>query len=218
MRAATFQDDDRENRMIELFNLYKDGNEGRSGVDAFLDYNGQRIPFELKTTSQGSVTTVRDFGPDHIQKWKNRHWLIGFFIQGREYYKYGSPRMMEPWIREKELYISPDFKLAGLLPEKISLENMYEILSRKKLYTYEDAQSIQKKQYKKVYNIDYHSDITDINDVNRFVLLFMIPIDPASFSLSMLSKLFFLNIFIFVKELKNECQNYQWRRNRQGYP
>ncbi|MCI5132399.1 MAG: hypothetical protein D3904_13005 [Candidatus Electrothrix sp. EH2] len=147
--TATFQDDDRENRMIELFNLYKDGDEGRSGVDAFLDCNGQRVPFELKTTSQSSVTTVRDFSPDHIRKWKNRHWLIGFFIKEREYCKYGSPVMMEPWIREKELYISPDFKLAGLLPEKISLENMYEILSRKKLYTYEDAQSIQKKQYKK---------------------------------------------------------------------
>ncbi|MCW5213023.1 hypothetical protein VU04_08955 [Desulfobulbus sp. TB] len=70
-------------------------------------------------------------------------------MKGKEYYKYGSPIMMEPWIREKELYISPDFKLADLLPEKISLENMYEIISRKKLYTYEDTQSIQKKQYKK---------------------------------------------------------------------
>ncbi|MCW5213022.1 hypothetical protein VU04_08950 [Desulfobulbus sp. TB] len=54
--------------MIELFNLYKDGDEGRSGIDTFLDYKGQKIPFELKTTSQGSVTTVRDFGPDHIKK------------------------------------------------------------------------------------------------------------------------------------------------------
>jgi penicillin-binding protein-related factor A (putative recombinase) len=74
--VSNFQDDDRENSMISLFNLYKDESEGRSGVDAFLDFNGKAIPFELKTTSQGSVTTVRDFGPDHIEKWKNKHWLI----------------------------------------------------------------------------------------------------------------------------------------------
>ncbi len=74
---SNFQDDDRENAMIDLFGLYKNEDEGRSGIDAFLDLNGQAMPFELKTTSQGSVTTVRDFGHDHIVKWKNKHWLIG---------------------------------------------------------------------------------------------------------------------------------------------
>ncbi len=57
--TATFQDDDRENRMIELFNLYKDGDEGRSGVDAFLDCNGQRVPFELKTTSDRAEYLIK---------------------------------------------------------------------------------------------------------------------------------------------------------------
>ncbi|QTA80010.1 Uncharacterized protein dnl_22960 [Desulfonema limicola] len=100
--TKNFQDDDREEAMITLFDLYKDQTEGRSGVDAFLKLDGKTVPFELKTTSQGSVTTVRDFGPDHILKWKNKHWLIGFFIKGREYYKYGSPSMMEKWIKSKE--------------------------------------------------------------------------------------------------------------------
>ena len=76
---GNFQDDDRENSMRELFELYKDDNEGRSGIDAFLDFEGKTIPFELKTTSQGSVTTAIDFGPDHIEKWKDKHWLIVFF-------------------------------------------------------------------------------------------------------------------------------------------
>jgi hypothetical protein len=31
-----FQDDDREEAMIALFDLYKDETEGRSGVDAYL--------------------------------------------------------------------------------------------------------------------------------------------------------------------------------------
>lgn len=147
--AGNFQDDDRENSMRELFELYKDDNEGRSGIDAFLDLNGKIIPFELKTTSQGSVTTVRDFGPDHIEKWKDKHWLIGFLMNDVEYYKYGSPAMMAPWINSKEQYISPDFKLADLVPAKITIEDMYDILGCKESYSYDDAKSIQKMQYKK---------------------------------------------------------------------
>ena len=147
--ASNFQDDDRENAMIDLFSLYKNDDEGRSGIDAFLNHNGQAIPFELKTTSQGSVTTVRDFGQDHIVKWKDKHWLIGFFLKGEEYYKYGSPSMMEEWIKSKEEYIAPDFKLASLVPAKINLKDMYEIIGEKEVYTYDDAISIQKMQYKK---------------------------------------------------------------------
>jgi len=147
--AKNFQDDDREDAMIALFDLYKDKTEGRSGVDAFLKTDGKIIPFELKTTSQGSVTTVRDFGPDHIRKWENKHWLIGFFIKGREYYKYGSPSMMAEWIQSKEKYIAPDFKLAKLVPAKINFEDMYRIIGKKDVYTYGDAKSIQKMQYKK---------------------------------------------------------------------
>jgi hypothetical protein len=147
--AKKFQDDDRENAMISLFNLYKDETEGRSGVDAFLKINGKSIPFELKTTSQGTVTTVRDFGPEHIRKWENTHWLIGFFVKGREYYKYGSPAMMSKWIKSKEEYIARDFKLANLVPEKINLEDMYHIAEKKEVYSYDDAKEIQKMQYKK---------------------------------------------------------------------
>ncbi len=143
-----FQDDERENAMIELFGLYKADDEGRSGIDAFLEIDGKNLPFELKTTSTGSVTTVRDFGPDHIKKWKNKHWLIGSFIRDREFYLYGSPEKMATWIEEKENYISTDFKLADLIPQKISLSDMFEIIGKKEKYSLENAKSIQKKQYK----------------------------------------------------------------------
>lgn len=59
--AGSFQDDERENAMCKLFDLYKDDTEGRSGIDAFLDFQGQAIPFELKTTSKGSVSQFADF-------------------------------------------------------------------------------------------------------------------------------------------------------------
>ena len=147
--ASSFQDDDRENEMRELFNLYKDENEGRSGIDAYLDIDGHTIPFELKTTSNGSVTTVRDFSPEHIKKWKNKHWLIGFHLDAETYYKYGSPSMMEEWILGKGEYIAPDFQLANIIPSKLNLKELYKILGKKGKYSYEDAKLIQKKQYLK---------------------------------------------------------------------
>ena len=119
--TSSFQDDDRENEMRQLFKLYKDENEGRAGIDAYMDIDGYTIPFELKTTSKGSVTTVRDFSPEHIKKWKDKHWLIGFHLGGETYYKYGSPSMMEEWILSKGDYIAPDFQLANIIPSKFSI-------------------------------------------------------------------------------------------------
>lgn len=158
--AGNFQDDDREEAMRNLFGLRKDESEGRSGTDAYLDINGKAIPFELKTTSQGSVTTVRDFGPNHIEKWKGKHWLIGFFIEDREYYKYGSPSMMEPWIKSKELYIKPDFMLAHMASKKLDIDDVYQVLGKKEKYSYEDAKGLQKMQYKK----EKYIELQDLNE------------------------------------------------------
>lgn len=144
---ANFQDDTREKQMRELFELRKDETEGRSGIDAFLDADGASIPFELKTTSKGSVTTVRDFGLDHIEKWKGKHWLIGFFHSGNNYYLYGSPCAMAPWISAKEKYISVDIALAALTASKLNMSDLTEALGRKEFYTLEDAKLLQKKQY-----------------------------------------------------------------------
>lgn len=147
--ASNFQDDSREQEMIELFDLVKDENEGRSGVDAFLELDGAKIPFELKTTSdeKGSVTTVRDFGYDHIQKWQGKHWLFGFYKGGQVSYKYGSPALMQSWIKQKEEYLKPDFQLAKIASKNLTLEDLYLVLGEKESYSLEDAKSIQKKQY-----------------------------------------------------------------------
>ncbi|MEM7533139.1 MAG: hypothetical protein AAF639_13245 [Chloroflexota bacterium] len=158
--ASYFQDDTRESEMIRLFELTKDKEEGRSGVDAFLEIGDTRISFELKTTSKGSVTTVRDFGPDHIQKWQNLHWLFGFFNDNAVVYKYGSPAMMYPWIAEKKQYISTNFWLATLLPEKLTLSDLYHICGEKLVYTYDDARAIQKNQYNK----SHYISLQDVED------------------------------------------------------
>lgn len=157
--VGNFQDDAREHAMRELFDLYKDENEGRDGVDAHLELDGIIVPFELKTTSKGSVTTVRDFGPDHINKWQDKHWLIGFFIKGREFYHYGSPSMMSVWIDSKADYISPDFMLAELASQNLTLNDMYQVMEKKSVYSYEDAKNLQKMQYRK----DKYIKLQDVN-------------------------------------------------------
>jgi len=145
----SFQDDEREEETRRLFGLQKDEKEGRSGVDAVLKIKGKVIKFELKTTSTGSVTTVRDFGPDHIQKWAGKHWLIGVYSNGKlKYFLYGSPEKMKAWINEKANYVKPDFVLSKIISKKLSLEDMYSILGKKEKYTLKDARKLHKKQYK----------------------------------------------------------------------
>ncbi|NOJ20094.1 hypothetical protein [Vibrio jasicida] len=148
--AGNFQDDTREAEMIELFDLRKDDSQGRSGIDAFLDIDGQSLPFELKTTSKGSVTTVRDFGPDHVTKWQNKHWLIGFYIGEDRYYKYASPQFMSTWISSKAEYIAPDRHMSDLAAAKLDLSDLYAVVGEKELYSYEDAKKLHKNQYNKV--------------------------------------------------------------------
>lgn len=156
--AGTFQDDEREEAMIRLFGLYKDQSEGRSGVDAYLKIDGGTLPFELKTTSNGSVTTVRDFGPDHIKKWQDKHWLIGVLIRGEEYYLYGSPAKMAPWIQEKAEYIRPDFMLASLASQRLTKQDMFQVMEEKATYTYDDARGLHKRQLRR-------QEYTDLEDV-----------------------------------------------------
>lgn len=144
------QDDDRENAQIKLFGLKKPKGEGRGGIDAILTLDdGTIVNFELKTTTSGSVTTVRDFGYEHIQKWKDKHWLISKYSRdGKtlEYSLYGSPQAMSTWISEKEEYIAPDFNLAKAAPNHLTTKDLIRIVGDKQVYTLDDAQKLQKRQ------------------------------------------------------------------------
>jgi len=59
-----------------------------------------------------------------------------------------------PYLRKKcnpkhTTQLKPDFDLAKVVFKRISLEDMYSILGKKKKYTLEDARKLHKKQYKK---------------------------------------------------------------------
>ncbi len=138
--------------MRTLCGLEKDVNQGRSGIDAMLKLDdGTIVQFELKSTTTDSVTTVRDFGPDHIEKWKGKHWLIGFYDQqGKTLNRlvYATPEDMSTWIQQKAAYISSDFTIADLAASALSLEHMYAVCGEKEVYTLQDAKNLHKLQYK----------------------------------------------------------------------
>jgi hypothetical protein len=147
----TVQDDQREEQLVDVFELSRPSNRKRAGLDAYLELDGQQVPFEVKSTTSGAVTTVRDFGQAHLDKWKGKHWLIGVYEPNTVkllYSLYGSPSLMEPWIREKEEYIRADRELAIHVPALIGLPTLFEILGRKSEYTIEDARRLHKRQWK----------------------------------------------------------------------
>lgn len=157
----TVQDDRRESEMRELFGLERLEGAGRSGTDAILRLAGSDVPsalqgtivhFELKSTTKGSVTTVRDFGPDHLEKWRTRHWLIGFYDQGGrtlKYSCYGSPSDMSGWITEKAEYVRRDFELAEVAPGYLTIGDLYSIMGKADRYSIDQARLLQKKQLSK---------------------------------------------------------------------
>jgi hypothetical protein len=150
------QDDVRENRLVDLFNLVRPPNRTRADTDAMLAIDGQQIQFELKSVTTGkNVSTVRDLGPGHIAKWEGKHWIIAVYDElDLLYCKYGSPVAMKPWIDAIWAYIRPDWEMAGLVPELITADIMFNVIGQKDLYSYVDAKRLHKNQYSA---IDYRA-------------------------------------------------------------
>ena len=146
------QDDERERQLVLLFNLTQDEERQRHGIDALLELDDvdHPIPFELKSTSKSSVSTVRDFNEDHVRKWSDLHWIIGFYDgRGTKLREcvYLSPTMMRPWIEAKWEYIKPDRQLAHRLPSRVTMDDLVAIAGEKERYTLADARRIHKQQY-----------------------------------------------------------------------
>jgi hypothetical protein len=158
------QDDVREREMRTLFNLVKAPDAGRGDVDAVLELKGRAVPqrlrgtqvsFELKSATSGraNISTVRDFGLHHVEKWRDLHWLFG--IYGRDargdqilqYCLYGSPARMKPWFDRMAAYIAPDVALAEHVPQLITDKTLTAVLGRSRRFSQEDAKRLMKNQF-----------------------------------------------------------------------
>jgi hypothetical protein len=144
------QDDRRENEQRELFELLLPEDRSRQGIDGVLHIDGTVVEFELKSTTKSSVTTARDVGMEHIEKWRSKHWLFGFYTEkgnALRFTKYASPAMLDPWLTEKQNYIGPDYAISKLVSNRITLDDMNEVIGEKAFYTINDAMNLHKKQF-----------------------------------------------------------------------
>ena len=152
----TVQDNERERELVRLFNLQWDATHQRSGVDAFLEVStikGEfRLEVEIKSTTGSTVSTARDVGMDHIQKWRKKVFVIGFYSRaaGRPELKSClcfTPLDMEPWISMIEQKILPDFQIATPASKKLLLEDMFAVCGKKAHYAIADAKRLHKLQW-----------------------------------------------------------------------
>lgn len=150
------QDDERERELVRMFNLDWDPAHQRAGVDAILDIDVDgrpcRFEVEVKSSTGTTVSTARDVGMDHIQKWRRKLFVIGFYSKEArrpelQHCLCLTPLDMEPWIASIEAKILIDFKLALLASRRLGLVDLFEICGNQKTYTLRDAKRLHKQQW-----------------------------------------------------------------------
>lgn len=109
---APVQDGKREADVAALFGLTLGSS--RIDVDATDEFGN---PYELKTTSKGSVSTARDLGPQHIEKWSGRYWIVSRgenlvtgFVFLRHFFL--APEHMNGWYRHILSRLDSDIQLS----------------------------------------------------------------------------------------------------------
>jgi hypothetical protein len=168
------QDDQREQEMRSLFNLERPEEYGRSDTDAILEldgsgvpqkHQGRQVPFELKSATGGEpdISTVRDLGLHHIEKWQDGrlHWLFGVYKDNRrQYFLYASPAQMQPWYDAMIAYAQADYEMAQCVPELITDATLSAVLGDAESFSYEEVTLLMKKQMKVA---EYRAE-ADLND------------------------------------------------------
>lgn len=152
----TVQDDERERELVRTFNLDWNPDHQRAGVDALLSVqvDGKQYQFEVevKSTTGTTVSTARDVGMDHIQKWRRKLFVIGFYSKEARRPELMrclclTPLDMEPWIASIETKIAIDFLLASRASRRLELDDLFEVCGKKTNYSIEDAKRLHKSQW-----------------------------------------------------------------------
>ena len=152
----TVQDDERERELVRAFGLTWNRAHQRAGIDALLnvELDGSFCEFEVevKSSTGNTVSTARDVGIEHIEKWRRKLFVIGFYSR-----RSGRPELlrclcltpvdMEPWIASIERKIAIDFALASRASRKLELNDLFEVCGRQTTYTVADAKRLHKQQW-----------------------------------------------------------------------
>ncbi len=152
----TVQDDERERELVRAFGLIWNRDHQRAGVDALLnvELDGRICEFEVevKSSTGTTVSTARDVGMAHIERWRRKLFVIGFYSR-----RSGRPELlrclcltpldMEPWIASIESKIAIDFALASRASRKLELDDLFDVCGRQTTYGAADAKRLHKLQW-----------------------------------------------------------------------
>ena len=150
------QDDERERELVRVFNLAWNPAHQRAGVDAMLDIAVEgrtfRLDIEVKSTTGETVSTARDVGIEHIQRWRRMLFVIGFYTKEPRRPELRkclclTPLDMEPWIASVESKILIDFKIAARASRQLRLDDLFEVCGEQNTYSLEDARRLHKQQW-----------------------------------------------------------------------
>ncbi len=150
------QDDERERELVRMFNLSWDPAHQRAGVDAILSLKTKsgtcNFEVEVKSTTTSSVSTARDVGMEHIRKWRQKLFVIGFYSREARRPELQrclclTPIDMEPWIASIESKIAIDFKIAALASKKLQLDDLFAVCGKQEQYSLSDAKRLHKHQW-----------------------------------------------------------------------
>jgi hypothetical protein len=101
------QDREREDALIRRLDL-QSANANRIGIDAHDEFGNN---YELKTTTQARISTARDVGLNHLNKWRELFWICskghygsGGFQFTETYFLF--PAQLEEWFSRIEDSIS----------------------------------------------------------------------------------------------------------------
>lgn len=150
------QDDERERELVRMFNLDWNPAHQRAGVDALLDLSvdgrPHRFEVEVKSSTGSTVSTARDVSMEHIQKWRRKLFVIGFYSKEARrpellHCLCLTPLDMEPWIASIEAKILIDFKLARCASRRLVLDDLFEVCGAQASYSLEDAKRLHKQQW-----------------------------------------------------------------------
>jgi len=115
------QDNSREDYLVKLFGL--EGNSSRIGWDARDQFGNE---YEIKTTTKGTVSTARDLGYSHLDKWSKRFWIVARGSGTADGFQYDkiyllNPDQMNSWIQTIRSRLDNDMKIVNKTYELVDV-------------------------------------------------------------------------------------------------
>jgi hypothetical protein len=117
-----------------------------------MKIDDKTLNFELKSTTVRSVSTASPLTINHLEKWRDFHWIVGIYDKKTEKLKhcyYGSPADMKDWIDYMMEDIKRGLKISEMIIDRMDKPMMYAIFGKKKQYTYKEARAVYKNLFPK---------------------------------------------------------------------